>query len=616
MMMNAPPQIPSMTPIRSMHDLLEALPTLGYSKGTANQIRPQIKRCARVYNTDLARIPADPAAFEEKWGRGRVSALSLGFSGEAEFIEWRKRVRAALNRATMPEPAPRRELLPAWVDLLALAKANGGVNRPLPPHLDLSLGLVARLASPAGIAPQGVTDDWAATAIGTLTGKDRRTFRRGLFAIATLLAHHDDVPGLAALLPRHAPALPPAAQVPTSRLRRGAPAAGRLWAEFDAFVAAKRGGQGLQLLRLPDETSFSERTARGYEHTLTAALGLLDRADALPPQAELGLDLFADPTVLETVESVWLARQASGEVGRKTSTLHHMICRLVHVAEWTGVSDATRAALHEIRSRVQEATPSYASMSPSRLEWIKRFAKSPAQQRAVHDLPERLRRDADELAANWPKLAQRERMRALTLGIAALQAGLLFRCVPLRAANLAGLRFRGESPHLDLREGQLRITIPGEEVKNRKSIEAEADSDLCNLLLWYLRVVRTRLIDEHPYRRHLADSDYLFPSESRDAPLEETSFAAHFRAGCRHVGLDMTLHQARHVCAYLILSVDPSAWAEAAAVLGDSIDTVRKYYAWLDQAKIQKQGQDLLAAARRSAKRHQPAKGAALAPAA
>jgi hypothetical protein len=45
------------TRFRTMQNLLDGLDGLGYSRKVVNQIRPQLKRCATVYKSPLARIP-------------------------------------------------------------------------------------------------------------------------------------------------------------------------------------------------------------------------------------------------------------------------------------------------------------------------------------------------------------------------------------------------------------------------------------------------------------------------------------------------------------------------------------------------------------------------------
>lgn len=79
-----------------------------------------------------------------------------------------------------------------------------------------------------------------------------------------------------------------------------------------------------------------------------------------------------------------------------------------------------------------------------------------------------------------------------------------------------------------------------------------------------------------------------------------------FRRACLEVNFVMTMHQARHVCAYWILSVDPNAWDEAAALLGDNELTVRKYYAWMNKRRASQAGRAKLQQARKGVRKHRP----------
>jgi hypothetical protein len=79
--------------------------------------------------------------------------------------------------------------------------------------------------------------------------------------------------------------------------------------------------------------------------------------------------------------------------------------------------------------------------------------------------------------------------------------------------------------------------------------------------------------------------------------------------GCEAIGVDMTLHQARHVSAYYILDADPNAWTEAAAVLGISISTTKDYYAWMDKRKANDEGRRILREARQKARKHKKGTG-------
>jgi hypothetical protein len=197
-------------------------------------------------------------------------------------------------------------------------------------------------------------------------------------------------------------------------------------------------------------------------------------------------------------------------------------------------------------------------------------------------------------------------MRALSLGMAAVVAAVLFRGSPVRARNVRGLTFRGDGCQLFLHpaEGEARLSIPGELVKNGEPIAADLDADAGPVVEWYLEQVRPKLVGDHPYRARLVDSDFLFPSTRADRPLEETAFARHYALGVEAVGLDMTLHQARGITGWLILSEDPSALGLVAELLGDEIATVEAHYAWLDGVKAVREGRALLAEQRRRARGH------------
>lgn len=226
--------------VRTMQDLLDGLDGLGYSKKVVNQIRPQLKRCATVYKSPLARIPADLADFERRWGHGRVGALQHGFASHDEFVEWRRRVRAALGRVARGGVAPAAApvLLDA-VQVLDFVRNNGGVGRLLPPHLEHSIGTVARHAATTGVALRNLAGPWIEATGAPLKGTERRTFKNGLASINRLIERRDMLVAIAALLPEAPlPGLSRGKAAPAGWRRAGGrPEAARIWREFDSFVA-------------------------------------------------------------------------------------------------------------------------------------------------------------------------------------------------------------------------------------------------------------------------------------------------------------------------------------------------------------------------------------------
>ena len=596
--------------IRTMKDLLENLENLGYSRSTIQQIRPRIRQCSKFYNNaPLDRIPADLEDFERRWGRGRIGAIAAGFKSHDHFVEWRKRVRGALGKAAGPK-APV-AVLPDWTALADYTVAIGGVGQPIGPHRESGVLAVAEIASVDLIGPQDIPPEWVTPAASKLSGKRRRTFKGGITTLNDLIAIRADHPEIDHLLPRLPLPQPDRGKSVPSPWRRGhRPQASALWVDFDEFVLAKRGTDGLGRPIPAEKSGFGTRTEETYENALNLATAMLERGGDLEASMTPSLADVCNPKAIARAANLWHARVIDGEVRADSTTRKNMVARLSHIAAFhVGLNKKQKKELAKIKKQVRKTSPRSDAMSPPRLKWIKAFSKCPAQQRAVHEQPEKLVADANHIIARWDELKRRkrhkERMRALSLGIAAVQSAILFRGSSVRASNLRGLLFRGDDAQLIMAEDSddVEISIPAHLVKNRVVIEAEFDPDARPIIEWYLKEIRPRLISDHPYGCKLVDSDFLFPSMRGDRPMEETTFAGHYAMGAEAVGLDMTLHQARQVTGYFILSVDPSALGLVAAVLCNSIEVAEAHYAWMDGVKANSEARKLLREARMRARK-------------
>ena len=595
---------------RNMQDLETLLPGLGYSPSAEANIRAAIRKCRVAYKEpDLSRISTDFAAYERKWGTGRVSHLAHGFKTRAQFIRWRKDMRAVLRRTTVA-PAPKAALIEPWAAIVRLVRENQGKGKLFGENSDITLGLFAEEASADGRRPDELDPAWIERASRRLDAKTRKSFRRGLRGMNRVIER-------AALLPEiahHLPAAPlpepmPLRDLPSAWLRSaGHPGMVSLWTEFDVIVNTKRfGHSGPQISGEPDD--FKDTSADAYGRAVEWLLKHLAKADMLDAEDEPGLADVITHANLVIATNTWIESREARALPTDKGTLHAHVTKLVHLAtEYLGINDKERRRLIELRRNKRIRTRSVGRMSADREKWIRDFDASPILQRAAHRLPETLRQQAqavlDRLKTNRPPKAK-EVMRALRLGVAATMAAVLFRASPVRAANLRHLRFRGENPDflIDWKARMVRIVIPGEQVKNGEDIDDDSDDDLAPILEWYLKEIRPRLIAEHPYNRSFCDSDYLFPSTSA-APMEDSMGSSWYGLGCTEAGVPMTLHQARHVSAYWILSVDPNAWADAAAVLHIDEMTVRKHYAWMNSKRANDAGRAKLREARKSARKH------------
>ncbi|UWR34966.1 hypothetical protein K3759_07710 [Sulfitobacter sp. W027] len=595
--------------IITMRQVEEALPDLGYAASFEKNLRASIRKCEKVYKTDLGRIPADLAAFDRKWGRGRVRHVPKPFQTANQFRTWRKNSRMVIARVTSaPKPVA---MSSEWATLLSYVEENQGKGQLLGPNSHLTFGVLARVASQAATPPNEITGVWVGQRICHLNSAQRKSFLRGLGRLNALIAHRTCLPELQQLLPIQEIDKPAPMRPQPNKWRRKAkrPGAALIWQDFDEIIALKRDGDDAPLKGAP--VQFSANSAKAYEESLNWLLNGLAATDLLEEDADLA-EVITYANLVAATNHWVTARQ---ERGQKTnsSTLHNHVTRLVHLAvNYLEPSSREVERLAKLRKKPSIRTASVGKMSKARETWIEDFDRDVAKQERAHRLPEQLQHRAERTLSKSRagKVRPGEMMEALRAGVAALAAAMLFRASPLRATNLRTLRMRGEGAEFEVRDlGQdnrlreLRLSIPGEQVKNGAFIDEIADDDLAPIVVWYLKEIRPRLVSEHPFNKPYTDSDYLFPSTS-DRPMERSNFSQMFRRACIEVNFDMTMHQARHVTAYWILSMDPNAWDEAAALLGDDELTVRKYYGWMNKRRASKAGREKLQQARKEIHKH------------
>lgn len=595
---------------RTMKDLETLLPSLGYSPSSEANIRAAIRLCRKAYKEpDLARIPADPAAFERKWGTGRVSHLASGFKSRDQFIRWRKDMRAVLRRTTVA-PASKTTLIEPWMVIVRCVRENQGTGKVLAKNSDITLGLLAREASADGRRPDGLDLAWIDRASRRLKGEARKSFRRGLTVMNQVIERAALLPEIAHFLPVEPLPEPTPLRDPPSTWLRSAnhPAMVALWAELDAIMNHKRFGDTGPLIS-GEPADFKETSANAYQRAVEWLLKNLANADMLDIEEKPGLAEVITHGNLIVAINAWIDSREARGLPTDRGTLHAHVTKLVHIAtEYLGISDRERRRLLEVRRNKRIRTKSVGRMSADREKWIRNFDASPMLQRAAHRLPETLRGQAQAILNRLNSTSPprpKEVMKALRMGVAAMLAAVLFRASPVRAANLQHLRFAGDNPDflIDWDAGSVRIVIPGEQVKNGEDIDDDDDGDLVPILKWYLSEIRPRLIRSHPHNCSFCDSDYLFPSTSA-APMEFSMVQRCYGLGCTEAGVPMTLHQARHISAYLILSVDPNAWSDAAAVLHIDEMTVRKHYGWMNGKRANDAGRAKLREARKLARKH------------
>ncbi|WP_171979242.1 tyrosine-type recombinase/integrase, partial [Roseomonas sp. TAS13] len=190
-----------------------------------------------------------------------------------------------------------------------------------------------------------------------------------------------------------------------------------------------------------------------------------------------------------------------------------------------------------IQAWQQPVTLSYRGMTRRNQRCMEAVMR-PATQERLKGLPAALMQAARGLRDRAPAQARSLAMRAVAVGILS--------CLPLRLANLAGLRLDRHFHRPDPRRGAItQLSIPAEETKNGRAIDMPIVPEVAAL-------IREWIAD---YRPAAPGCPWLFPGYGKAGErighqgLRDAIKAA-IAAG---VGVTMTPHQFRHLAAHRFL---------------------------------------------------------------
>lgn len=184
---------------------------------------------------------------------------------------------------------------------------------------------------------------------------------------------------------------------------------------------------------------------------------------------------------------------------------------------------------------------------------------------------------------------KRAELDALRLfAVATLYAIQLSR--PLRTRNIITLRHRLSHDLVsnlrwikNAKHAEIRFTA--NETKNERPITVTVNGVDAKILSDWQTIHRARYVE----LSGIEDSPYLFPGSATPrfvknglslpkGTIAPSSFAELWAKGDRVIGLGLNPHSCRHAIATLVLAHEPGNYAKAAAILGDTEETVRKHY--------------------------------------
>lgn len=535
-----------------------------------------VMRCSTLWDhSTLAQLPADAEAFERRFPRdGYDPDLH---KSEPAYRAWRVKVLSALhayaarNAITTGGTLHQNPVAEIWEALKERLRLLTGAGGPITYQATLPVIALSHIAIQHRLRPADLDANKLASLGSLLTGNERQQVQRALKA----LTRFRELVGLDDLLPIEP--FPERPWKPIARiddLPRSLVAEIAAWidrssgAAFDPVDQTMRGGNS-KADRVIKDTALRRycATARKLE------------AVALP---DASLEAFFQKSVATAVVRDW---KADGLTPRSIWTY---LRNCVTVAARNGVNVAWLEDLKEKSSAIKEGKKSSGTMAPKVIAFCKKVLDQPAMQTRLLTLHIRARRVAqailDRAHEAGRDLTGREVERVRQLGSVAVFSAIETVAAPFRIENTLSTVFRGDADRTlflpTSASNFAKFVYPELVTKNDEQIEVKLIEDRrhgLDTLMWYLRVIRP-LYPPHE------TSNFLFPSvEKPGARIRNTVFREWFRKITRSLGVPMTPHNFRHALASMMIRARPGSWDEIAALLGNTPETVMRYYAWVNK---------------------------------
>lgn len=563
---------------------------------------------------DLDSFPADLATFDKKVSKltGTIPGLqrlihAAGISDNTYQQSWRaaRRLIEFITGATA-ERKERRTQDDAWTDLhrkvailVDIGFVNQSVLRSLPALTDVCR--VVRLA-PADLNTETVT------MLLNMDGAHRRkTLKKGLMALDVLRG----ISRLADLLP--------AAKVTPAPKKAGrlATLPQHLQTSINACVkhAAREKVEDARYDHLAEPLSKSAQ----YRYSAALSLWietLLESGAHLPPGTGLA-ELFT-PDRIDNVLGQW-----SSAKERTARTEYHYTLDLAAILSRHGLADEASyvTGLTKILGRLKEGRAAGRSMSPKVRRWCEALLRNPQKvtlfdrqhvqyyRLALEALAAAKAEGLDLWALSDPirmaALPDTERSRAKhflrrtrRFGVLAAYVAIALEGAPYRRQNILGVRHTGPKKtihlHLTGRNPHAIVKFPNEELKNGKwltqrgeelesvTIEKRCEVDFgTEILKFYLKEIRPLFPEAD--RTHC-----LFPpikhADTTETGMVSGTFDIWLAVGSAEIDFPLCSHNFRHGYCSIAINDGRVSMEDLAKIMGDTVATIRGYYAWINGA--------------------------------
>jgi integrase len=539
MKIDALPQKVTVVTLQTVLDRLSA--ASGLSPSRKRDLRSAVTCFAKLVDQPPAAIPMDLAAIRQSLDRMVPARAKIS---PKRWANIRSDLAAAIDASGLRPMLKTAgvELDGAWRQLIAEA----------PPWIRQGVSRLARWSSLRGIVPAAVNDSIIERFVAELHSS---TLVRNLRYRSGLVRRAWN-----ALVAQHPMNLQSVIVKPNTRVLKRIP-----WQQFPAaFREDVR--EYLDWAAVPDPLdegararALSPRTLRLQREHIHSAASAAVGADVRIEQLT-SLAILVQPEVARAV-----LRQLWQQDGRKLSAYTHgiVITLIAIAAEWAKAPPEAIATLKALRKKLGRLPSGLTEKNQA----VLRIFDDPRLLTALVQLPDRL----------WHAARRARSHRSFVDLQTALAIDILVH-VPLRLANLSAIKF---DVHLHWPQGPRKpalLTFGAQETKNSARLKFELPAFLADRIQVFRNEIAPAVIGRKP--------DKLFVTHRGEPRSQATIAIAIYKTILRHLGVKLTPHQFRHLCAKLDLDRNPGAYELVRQMLGHgSAKTTAEFYAGLDTVR-------------------------------
>ncbi|MBY6157464.1 hypothetical protein [Pseudooceanicola nitratireducens] len=344
----------------------------------------------------------------------------------------------------------------------------------------------------------------------------------------------------------------------------------------------------------------ADGTRVGMRTSMRAMIDAFIATGHLNPHANSFSACLENPDALADMLGHIVARIGDDGITARHATT--IVARLPIIFARNGIDDAVLRGLikeveelghHSKKAGMPERTKQFCRALIERKKFRNNFL-------LAHATPRVIAQDIlDRAASEARSLTREERGQVIRNGTVALFCSIEIGGAPARVENVLEMPFGVDKAWMRLVKKDVKVVIPGAFVKNGEEIRFTMQPGphrFSETVLWYLANVRPLILTD-PDTGQIASSPWLIPMLSDpDRPCPYETFHGWFVRIMRDdVGVPCTPHNYRHGQASLLYHRHPERIGWIAVRLGDTQETVLRYYAWVHTEKAMAEGQQLIA---------------------